>query len=158
MAHSLALEVMERERAGPQKGLVPVQGGTAAGLGKPGEENHLGSSCLDCRHHLLLSSFILILLCAEGFFVLFCSQHLGLEFWFICRAQGGEKGQEGPLKICLTRGWAATKDTGTSGDWSFQGGQEPCGQPDCKASSATSTDVLRAHLDTLCFGTASVHR
>lgn len=54
MAHTLALEVMERERAGPQKGLVSVQGDTAAGLGKPGEENHLCSSSLNCKHHLLL--------------------------------------------------------------------------------------------------------
>lgn len=54
MAHSPDLEVMERDRDGPQKGLVSVQGETAAGLGKPREENHLRSSSLNRKHHLLL--------------------------------------------------------------------------------------------------------
>lgn len=53
MAHSLALEVKERDRDGPQKGLVSMQGKTATGLGKSREENHLCSSSLNCKHHLL---------------------------------------------------------------------------------------------------------
>lgn len=51
MAHSLALEVTEREQAGSQEGLVSLQGDTAAGLGKPREENHLRSRSLNCRLH-----------------------------------------------------------------------------------------------------------
>lgn len=42
------------------------------------------------------------------------------------------------------------RDTGTSGDCSAPGGQEPHEQPDCKGTSATSADVLRACSDILC--------
>lgn len=59
-----------------------------------------------------------------------------------------EKVQAGPWRFHLTPGRAATR--GISGNCYAPGVQEPHEQPDCKGTSATSKDVLWAHLDTLC--------
>lgn len=42
------------------------------------------------------------------------------------------------------------RGTDTSGDRSDRGGREPREQPGCKDTSASSTDMVRADLHTLC--------